>query len=253
MEVNRKISSLIDKIFVLTIERNQDRHPNVRSIFKDLDFEFWYGLDAKETFVTAKYVCDIEDEFFDSNNIDKNYVCRLTLGQFGAYYSIKRMINYFSEKNMSAVVSFEDDIKALRTDWKDILMKAMNELPTNWDLLLLGYNYDGSIYKLNYNRKFRFIIKKYYWIKQFLFKKSIPKSPVRFSRHLDISGFSMGGHAYCVSRKGAHLLNEYLTPMRASGDILFSELILEHKINAFSVYPCLFAQDGKFGSKTMMP
>ena len=244
------INDIFNKIYVLTIKRNADRHPTIKTILKKIHFEFWYGLDAKITFTNAKSVSEIDDSFFESNNVDKGYVSRLTIGQFGAYFSITKLIKHIAENNFLNVLAFEDDIKILRNDWEDILLKAIQELPPDWDLLLLGYNYDGIIHRLNYKRSFRLFIQFYDKCKSLVGMKNIIKSPVKFSMHLDISGYSMGGHAYCISKKGAQILSEHLTIMRDSGDILFSDLILKNKINAFSVYPCLFAQDSKFGSKT---
>ncbi len=74
--------------------------------------------------------------------------------------------------------------------------------------------------------------------------------PKKFSRHLDRSGVCYGGHAYCLSKKGAINLSKYLNPMKESGDVLVSKLIIEEKLNAYSVYPCLFLQNTKFESKT---
>lgn len=246
------LNGVIDRIYVLTIERNMDRHPNMKAILNNINFEFWYGVDAKQTFKGIKYVSEIGDDFFIRNNINKEHVSRLTLGQFGAYFSIKKMIDHIAISGYNIVLNFEDDVKVLNDRWQIILKKAIEELPADWDLLLLGYNYDGLLYKYAYQRRFRMIIKLWYGLQNMVKKRGSHKIPVKFSKHLDQSGFSMGGHAYCLSKKGASLLSSYLTPMRESGDILFSDLISENKIKAFSVYPCLFLQDPKFGSKTIV-
>lgn len=245
------INNLVDKIYVLTIERNSDRHPNVRSILKGTSFEFWYGLDARDEFNGKKYVSDIEDNFFIENEIDKGFASSSTIGQFGAYLSIKKMIDYIAKSEYEKVLLFEDDLLPLNKDWKNIFKKSFEELPGDWDILLLGYFYDGSLYKYSYKRYMRPIIKAYNRLRHFLKKKSLIRNlPLKFSKHLDISGYSMGGHAYCLSKKGAQLLSSYLSPMRDSGDLLISRLVVEKKIKAFSVYPCLFFQDRKFASKT---
>ena len=250
--MNTNINKLVDKIYVLTIERNSDRHPNIRSILESMDFEFWYGLDAPRNFAGKKYVSDIEDQFFINNDIDKGHVSRLTVGQFGAYFSIKKMINHVAKCEYDKVLIFEDDILPLKTNWKNILSKSLEELPEDWDILLVGYVYDGRLYKHCYNRNMRFVVKTYNALRSLLKKKNvIGRFPAKFSKHLDASGYCMGGHAYCLSKNGAKLLSSYLSPMQDSGDVLISHLIVEKKIKAYSVYPCLFFQDRrKFGSKT---
>lgn len=244
------LNKWVDKIYVLTIDRNADRHPHVRSILNNIDFEFWNGLDAKESFPGKKYVTDLDELFFVENDIDKHHVSRLNMGQFGAYLSIKKMIDHAAASNYDKVLFFEDDLIPLRKDWQNILQKSISELPEDWDILLAGYIFDGTVYKYSYNRNFRFLVRYYNRIKS-LFKKgrNLPQ-PRKYSAHLDLSGFSMGGHAFCLSAKGARLLSTHLSPMRDSGDVLISELIIQQKIKAYSVYPCLFLQDATFGSKT---
>lgn len=245
------INKLVDKVYVLTIERNSDRHQNVESILESVSFHFWYGLDARVNFPKQKYVSDIEDEFFISNDIDKKFASSSTIGQFGAYYSIKKMIDHIAQSDYDKVLIFEDDMLPLKKKWKNIFQSSLQELPEDWDILLAGYFYDGLLYKYSYNRKMRYFIKTYNTLKSLLKKNGVIETlPLKFSKHLDMSGYSTGGHAFCLSKKGAKLLSSYLSPMRDSGDLLISRLIVEKKIKAFSVYPCLFIQDLRFGSKT---
>lgn len=248
----QSFSRFINKIFVLTIERNTERHPHVNAVLEGVDFQFWYGLDAPAFFKGKKHVAEIDDVFFIDNNVDKAHVSYLSIGQFGAYFSIRKMINHIAEKAYEATVIFEDDIQPLQKKWKLICEKAFTQLPDDWDILFLGYDYDGPIYKLYYKRHLRVALTAYYWLKKKINGwERINRYPKRFTRNLDISGFSMGGHAFCISKKGAALLSSHLNPMKDSGDVLLSQLIRENKIKAFSVYPCLFSQDRrKFGSKT---
>jgi|GEM_PF-2971642 len=249
--MDSEINRLVDKVYVLTIARNADRHPNVQSILKNIPFEFWIGFDAKVNFPKQKYVCDIQEEFFLSNDVDRKFAEGSTIGQFGAYLSIKKMIDHVARSGYNRVLIFEDDMLPLKSNWESILQKALEELPADWDILLAGYLYDGTLYKYSYIRSLRIIVKTYNGLKSFFKKgKIIKRLPAKFTKHLDVSGYSTGGHAFCLSRKGATILSSYLTPMRDSGDLLISRLIVEEKIQAFSVYPCLFIQDNRFASKT---
>jgi len=242
---------MFDKIYVLTIDRNNDRHPQVESILKDINFEYWYGFDARKNFPDKKFVCYIENDFFFENDIDKEYVSRMTVGQLGAYFSIKKMIDHIASCAYDKVLIFEDDMLPLRKDWKQVLQKAVAELPGDWDVLLAGYIYDGNLYKYARDRNMRPFIKGYNYLKN-IFKPGnvIDKLPIKYSKHLDFAGYCTGGHAYCISKKGAKIISANLSPMRDSGDVLISRLITKNKIKAFSVYPCLFLQDRKFASKT---
>lgn len=245
-----KLIDQIEKVYVLTIARNEDRHDSVKHILRGIDFDFWGGIDLKVQFPKTNFVSELSDEFFQKYCIDKNHVQPWTLGQLGAYTSIKEMILSVVKNNYPATLFFEDDFYPLLENWRAIFKCAFEELPADWDILLLGYNYDGKAYKHAYKRWARLFPKliNHY---NFIFKK-MPKRimPNTFSKHLDTAGICNGGHAYCISAKGANLLKQYLVPMKRSGDELVSELIQQEKIKAYAVYPCLFLQNPVFPSKT---
>jgi glycosyl transferase family 25 len=244
------LNALFDKIFVLTIERNKDRHPAVKQNLKGIDFEFWYGIDVPKLFPHVAHVIDMPDEFFVENEIDKSSVSVMTRGQLGAYTSIKQMINEVQDKYQSVLI-FEDDFFPLRDDWQTILQSAYQELPREWDILLAGYLYYGRGYQMTYTRNRRWLFNLYNSSKKLLGLGGIVKPiPKTYSEHLDKSGTGLGGHAYCISKQGAGKLMRYLTPMKESGDVLIKKLIEQNLLNAYSVYPCLFEQNKSFGSKT---
>jgi GR25 family glycosyltransferase involved in LPS biosynthesis len=245
------LNKLVDKIFVLTIETNSDRHPYVEAILKNIEFEYWNGLDARKKFPNKKYVSQIEDRFFIENDVDREFASGSTIGQFGAYLSIKKMIDHVAQQEFEKVLIFEDDMLPLQESWQNIFKKALSQLPEDWDILLAGYFYDGRLFKYSHQRRMRVLLKLKNNLKAlFRLKGPIPLIPKKYSKNLDISGYSMGGHSYCLSKKGAKILSENLNPMRDSGDLLVSRLIIEKKIKAFSVYPCLFTQNSLFTSKT---
>ena len=245
------LNMIFDKIYVLTIDRNADRHPLVRTMLQDIDFEFWRGFDAGESFPSKTYVSEIDESFFLQNNIDRDFAISSTIGQLGAYLSIKNMIDHIANSNFKCVLIFEDDALPTRDDWRDVLLNAINELPEDWDILMAGYFLDGKLYKYANNRKVRPLINFFNTLKKLKNnKKVIKKIPSRYTTYLDLSGYSTGGHAYCLSSKGSKILSKHLKPMRDSGDLLFSRLVSEEKIKSFSVNPSLFIQNRNFESKT---
>lgn len=244
------LNKLFDKIYVLTIERNKDRHSCVKQNLKGIDFEFWYGIDIPQVFPHIDHVVNMPNDFFIENKIDKSYVIVWTKGQLGAYTSIRQMINEVKNKYKSVLI-FEDDFTPIKKNWQKMLQKAYEELPANWDILLVGYLYDGTAYKLSYHRHLRWFFDIYNSAKKHLGLRGVVNStPKKYSSHLDTSGTALGGHAYCLSDKGAKKLMQYLNPMRECGDILIKKLIEQNALNAYSVYPCLFQQNKSFGSKT---
>ena len=145
----------VDKIYVLTIIRHLKRHERIQKILEGINFHFFYGLDAPMNFNTCKYVSDIPQSFFDNNNIDFEYVKRWNIGQLGAYLSIREMIKKAYEEGHNNVLIFEDDILPLNVNFTDKISEAISLLPFDWDIIQLGYEYDGSLYKLSYQRSSR--------------------------------------------------------------------------------------------------
>jgi glycosyl transferase family 25 len=143
------LNKLFDKIFVLIIERNQDRHPSVKQNLKGIDFEFWYGFNVPRLFQML-LTFDMPYEFFVKSKIDKSFVSVMTKGQLGAYTSIGQMIKEVQDKYQRVLI-FEDDVVALKDDWQEILRKAYEELPQDWDLLLAGDLYYGKGYEMSYS------------------------------------------------------------------------------------------------------
>ena len=247
-----EINDLVKKVQVLTIKRNSDRHDYVSEILKSVNFEFYFGLDLTEIYPGIQTINEIPDNYFFEYNIDKKHVIPYTKGQLGAYTAIRNMIFDLADENSGATLIFEDDLLPLKNNWISIFNKSLNELPNDWDILLLGYLYDGKIYQLNYRRAYRFVSRFINYFKKMFGFKYIQVLPVKYSKHLDSAGVCTGGHAYCLSKNGAIKLKHYLSPMRESGDELIVKLITENKINAYSVYPCLFLQNSSFASKTRM-
>lgn len=236
---------LFDKIIVLTIGRNKDRHCLVKKNLSGLDFQFWYGKDLTELYPGITHVPNIPADFFSENNISTK-AWTMTRGQLGAYASIKDIIEYVANSDYSSALIFEDDFIPLKKDWRKYLNKAIKELPADWHILMLGYFYDGKIYKFNSKRIYRPIVRMINFL-----KKNKVVQPRRISKHLDKSGITNGGHAFCLSKKGAQHLMQFLNPMEICGDDLFRLLISENKLKSYSVYPCLFDQNKKmFPSKT---
>lgn len=236
------INTLFEKTYVLTIERNNDRHPSVEKNLSGIAFEYWYGNDLAAQFPEKTYVAEIPEQFFAERDADKGFLTRYTRGQAGAYLSIGEMWRHIAKEGYERTLLFEDDFSPLRNDWQEITEAAVRELPADWHVLYLGYIYDGRLYKYNHHRPLRPLIRR--------FSKSSVQ-PKKVSNHLDKAGLVNGGHAYCLSKKGAAFLNTFLHPITLAGDRLLWGLTKKGLLNAYAVYPNLFKQDNKkFGSKT---
>lgn len=235
------LNTIFDKVFVLTIERNRDRHPQVEAILEGVNFEYWYGYDIQTMFPGIESVYQIPQSFFDHHEIDKEFAKHYTRGQLGVYLSVKKMMEYISEQKLSQVLLFEDDFLPKKKDWQLRIQKAMRELPADYHVFLLGFYYASPS---TTKRWLRPVVK---------LLKNIHPMTTMYSTYLDIPGDCTGGHAYVVSRAGADYLRTFYHPMQLTGDLLLAKLIREEKVNAYSIYPCLFDQDTKKFKSTTRP
>ena len=64
------------------------------------------------------------------------------------------MIDNIAVNSQQAII-FEDDFIPINNDWQNILKCALSEIPADWDVLLLGYYYQGIMYNLAYHRPLR--------------------------------------------------------------------------------------------------
>lgn len=240
----------VNKIYVLTIDRHNQGRDFINDILKDIDFEYYYGFDAPLYFDGLKQVTDIPISFFIDNKIDYEYVKRWNIGQLGAYFSIRELLQKAYSNDFNRVLIFEDDIITNSIDFVKEINSALFNLSDEWDLLKLGYEYDGRFYKFAYKREYRWLITGFNFLKKLLNKRYILSLPIRYNSNLDIAGNSFGGHALILNRSGLRKLLQNMYPLREGGDVLINSMITKKNITAFSIYPILFRQRNKNDSST---
>lgn len=53
----------VDKVYVLTINRHQNRRERISALLNGIDFEFYYGFDAPLSLDGFKFISDIPLSF----------------------------------------------------------------------------------------------------------------------------------------------------------------------------------------------
>lgn len=104
------------------------------------------------------------------------------------------------------VLFFEDDIVAKSGDFIKEINNALANLPENWELLQLGFEFDGRLYKYAYWRIFRPFLILFNFLNKIFNFKPIIRLPKRLNKCIDQSGNSFGGHAFILNRKGLEKL-----------------------------------------------
>jgi hypothetical protein len=226
---------------VVTIERNEDRRRYIQEALKGTAYSFHYGLDLTKEYLDCQFVGDLPNEVFERYEMNKEHCWSWTKGQFGAFATEKKLIKDFAlqNKNENLVVLLDDIIFA--NDWKNRLMNAYRELPSDWDALILSTRLGKAE-----RRAFRFVIRLKRKLDYFVKNK---KRPIikKFSRHLDICPGSIHGiFGIIYSPQGLRkLLNEPDKLTKDQDDILLGKLIEKDYLNVFVSYP-LIGREGEY-------
>lgn len=205
------------KIYYINLDRSKDRKQNVESICysQNLTPERINAIDGKKIDINdKKYEKAIHKIkwWFEKNNLSN-------VGHFGCYLSHMKTYQTFLESNNEYCLILEDDIELLTNDLKRDILINMNNLPDDWDILLLGYEIDGrkkNVRNGNKNTKLR-------------------------NGLLNITYF-VGLHAYIITRKTAKILLDNLQTLDWILDWNVCYLAEKNIVNVYGVYPPIVCQ-----------
>lgn len=240
VDINNAIQQYFDKVLVLTVPRFKERHEKVKERLASIEFEFFYGVDKNElneSFIKENY------SFDKNNSLDvRQHYRPLNTGEIACSLSHRNIYQTIVDNNWKRVLIFEDDVVP---DFNNLplIIEAVKELPSDWELFYLGYlkNEKATIGKR---------------LKQFWYKvmgtlslSRIPVSmikrslPHKYSSSLLKAGFHDCTHAYAISAAGAKKLIAEQTPVKYRADNLLTALILKGEMNAYASKSFLFNQE----------
>ena len=242
------LNIFFDKIFVISIDRNQHRLDNFIKCNPKLNFEIFKGIDGKLLFPELEHVSFFSDVFFKTNDLDKVSCSRFNKGQLGCAMSNRLVHKLIVENSYKQVLILEDDA-LLNSNYLQDFKLATNELPNNWELLYLGFN---PITNFSKNIFFRMLTRIMYFIKPVNIDGMKSNSlkfrffPKEYSKNLNIPGLYTGTHAYALSNKGAIKLLNLDSPLKKGFDILLMHSNYNKLINSFSMKKPLFVPNKNF-------
>lgn len=204
-------------VYYINLNRSPERKQNVEFICKHQNLipKRIEAIDSKDI--------DINDEkyqkaihkikwWFLKNNMNN-------LGHFGCYLSHMKTYETFLRSNEEYCLIFEDDISLITNDIKKEIHKNMNNLPKDWNILLLGYEIDGGKKRVKEGNK------------NLKLKNGL----------LNITYF-VGLHAYIINRKTAKILLENLQTLEWIIDWNICYLADRGLLNIYGVFPPLVCQ-----------
>jgi len=246
MSVFEILNETFDNIYIITLKRSADRHSIFKERLNGLNYEIFWGVDGQKLNVESlkkEGLYDPEkaraiqrDLNLEPAGLSKS-VLGCALSHIGIY---KDVIKNGYEK----VLIFEDDITVDHTK-NQFLREALGELPTDWELLYLGYLYNNNTRTFNINLRIKLI---YPLLSLLGYDRYDPyrykcKFPRPWSEHLQLAGFHYGAHAYGVTLEGAQKILEEQTPIVMEADNAISEMCQSEELKAFRIKDRVFHQD----------
>ncbi|CAM2009917.1 glycosyltransferase family 25 protein [Acanthopleuribacter pedis] len=234
------LNQFFDHIYVLTLERAHHRRNHIESELKGLSFEFFTGVD--------KHQLD-RDTLIDKGVYDdqRHRSCKRThrgmnLGEIACALSHRNIWQDAVDKGYESILILEDDIHLERSRLASF-GRALEELPNQWELLMLGYYSEKyPSFKTHFQRATYQLYHQLKWFNWHKVSKGFIDNLLMqpFSDHLYRIGKLVGGHAYALRLETCRKFVAYQTPVFLQADRIYNYYLSDQGLNAFALKDKLF-------------
>lgn len=126
----------MNTVQVINLERSVDRKNAFIRNNKTLHYEFVQGVDGKSLGV-------------DKTHNEKYFINPLSFPSLGAYgVALSHLQQWEKAIDLDIALTIAEDDAIFREDFNDESVKIMRQLPSDWDIILWGWNFD-SILSIN--------------------------------------------------------------------------------------------------------
>jgi glycosyl transferase, family 25 len=246
MTVFETLNETFDHIYIISLKRSTERHPVLKERLNGLNYEIFWGVDGQKLDINRL----IEEGIYDSEKArSKKKELKLpprdlSMSILGCAMSHLGVYKDAIQNGYSKVLIMEDDI-TVDHDKDYYLRQALKELPSDWELLYLGYLFNNNRMTWKAALRYRFV---YPLLTLFGYDRYDPyryrcKFPRSYSDHLELAGFHYGAHAYGVTLNGLKKILENQSPIVMEADNAISEMCQNETIRAFRIKQRIFHQD----------
>ena len=234
------LNSYFDKIYVVTLTRSPERQEKVRGYFKNVQFEFFFGID-KLNLDMAELV---QTEVYDPAMARKKHRNgkEMFLGQVACSLSHRELYKEILAKGYQKVLIMEDDFVPANTNMK-VIADITKELPADWELVYFGYYHNENISMKKRLNQWYYLALGFFRLIKWTPAQVKNLYPKPFSTHLQKAGFHNTTHAYAITAHAIPKLIESQTPVVFCADTLLTELVLSNQLKAFITKPKIFDQE----------
>ncbi len=242
------LNNYFDKIFLISIKRNQERLDTFLKNNPDLEVEVIQGIDGQALYPSLENVWYFPQSFFIEYQLDYDHCKQWNKGQLGCAMSNLLVQKEILKRKLQKVLILEDDAKLLSLNIT-MFDKAIKELPLDWDLFYLGYN---SPTKWAEHKLSRLFVKLKHLIKPVFTENMSSRTITKryfsssYSRYLKIAGVYAGTHAYGLSYEGAKKIVTLDTPLKHGFDTTLMYANYNKLIKGFALKRPLFIPNPKF-------
>ena len=246
--IHTVLQQAFSAIFVLTIHRNQSRHPALQQSLKTLDYTLFYGADRKDLSMQK-----LTQEGVFSPERAAIYLKRsLSLGEIACALTHRHAYEAILKRTLSSVLILEDDVDfASALPSAEALQQALSELPEDWELCYLGCERNQHPKHLKDTCKEIFYLSLKSLGLSSRLERKIKNRHVRpFSTYLNRAGVHTGTHAYALSAAGCRKLYEKQLPLCMCADHLLNEMIAVDGLKAYVLKQKIFINKSGEGQET---
>lgn len=213
-------------VYLINLSKNKDRFQHFVSLYtaSDLNFKSFYRLEAVDgkTLKISEYVSDyaMDEINFAETNGHRTKHYQLSRGGVGCYLSHMMVYRRIAEGKKPYGIIFEDDVIIE----KDIYAKIhdfLQNIPTDWDIVLFGCHCIKCNKETHYNN-----VKRFFWL-----------------------------HGYLLSQTGAKKIIKYLNdiPIEQQIDAVLSDMAEKNKIRIYCMRNAAAKQNNGFHTTIQVP
>lgn len=241
MSLINALNQNFDHIFVLTLERAKDRQQAFKKRFQGLNYTFFNGIDGHE----LDYEQLIKDGTYSEQKAVEasRYHFKMTKGHIACSLGHVLIYQEAIKKNYDRLLILEDDAVLNEHVENDLLDKAMNELPPDWELLYLGYDKNENPGPVIPAKQLFYSLLSITGYLPWSMKRVWNIYPQPYSAYLMKSGDHVLTHAYAISLKAAKVMAQLHQPVFLNADHLLAHFATNELGKSFILKDKMFVQD----------
>jgi len=233
------LQKYFSKIFVVSVPRLSERHKEVSAYLQPLPFDFFLGVDKQNINIEAVKEQGVYDEV-TAKKLQRQPKL-FNLGEVACSLSHRMLYETIVKNQWEKILILEDDVLPLQ-NVLDSLPYAINELPSDWDLVYLGYIKHEKVTAWLWIKQCFYKILSAVGLMKWNYKMVCNLLPKPYSKYLKKAGFHDCTHAYAITLKAAQKLLAAQTPVIYRADDLLSSSVMKGDLNAFITVPKFFDQ-----------